>query len=268
MEHHSDQLINEYLLQVPSLKWSDFVGYEELTSFLKQSIEFRNEQKFKRILIYGLPGIGKTYLSHTIGKTSNLNYYPFNCLFFFENNSCNIDKLNEMFKKAKNNKPSVLLLDEIAFIFRDNENEFISLMEEIKNEDQILFIGTSAKPWKIEYKYLEKFDKKIYIPLPNLKTRELLIRKYFTEKNTITDEQYEYLSQKTEGFSVSDLIMLNKQVCSIVIQKIMINHKPEEITENIPIIFDYYLEALQQIKPSLTQDDIKQYEKFNSQNLN
>ena len=106
MEHHSDQLINEYLLQVPSLKWSDFVGYEELTSFLKQSIEFRNEQKFKRILIYGPPGIG---------KTSNLNYYPFNCLFFFENNSCNIDKLNEMFKKAKNNKPSILLLDEIAF---------------------------------------------------------------------------------------------------------------------------------------------------------
>lgn len=47
----------------------------------------------------------------------------------------------------------------------------------------------------------------------------------------------------------------------------MINHKQEEITEDIPIIFDYYLEALQQIKPSLTPDDIKQYEKFKSQNL-
>ena len=80
-----------------------------------------------------------------------------------------------------------------------------------KTNDKVLVLGATNLPWTLDSALRRRFEKRIYIPLPDLEARMYLIRKKLKglDKN-LTEEDIRYVGQKSEGYSGSDLEILCK----------------------------------------------------------
>ena len=108
-------------------------------------------------------------------------------------------------------------IDSIMSARSENENDYTRrikslLLIEIGNildEEGIFFLGSSCLPWDLDHALIAKFQKKIYIKLPDEDNRKKIFQFYLKDTpNTLTEEQYEYLAQKTNYYSGSDISTL------------------------------------------------------------
>lgn len=66
----------------------------------------------------------------------------------------------------------------------------------------VLVLGATNLPWAIDSAVRRRFEKRVYIPLPDIKGRLAMIRKVIEKNNiTITPEEINDLAQKTEGYT-------------------------------------------------------------------
>ena len=313
--------INQYISnEKNTIKWEDVLGQEKAKEALKESIidsvklqkQIESKQKsLKGILLYGPPGVGKTYLAKAASTQFQGNFFTVNGVFIVSKLSPQSKPENiikDLFDYAKKNKPAILHLDEIDFMTNtnfDNDNmndttgklkqEFLKQMQELGSEEGVIVLCTAAKPWKLDPAVRNCFQKKINITLPELNARKLLFELNLKNTpHTLTNEQIEYLAKNTELFSVSDILTLTQEAIYEPIKKChrsehfkkikgingldwnytpcnqnepgAIKMKMDEITDQKAILFDKvnfedFKKCLERIKPTMTIEDLKKYEK-------
>lgn len=75
-------------------------------------------------------------------------------------------------------------------------------------------LGATNLPWSLDSAIRRRFQKRIYIPLPDYKARHYLIKhKMKKEKHTLTEQDFAEISKRTEGFTGSDINSLIKNAC-------------------------------------------------------
>ena len=90
-----------------------------------------------------------------------------------------------------------------------------------KENKNIIVIGETNCPWEIRPALLRRFENKIYIPLPDLKTRIELIKKNLDKTtHNLTEEDFLEFGRATEGYSCSDIVVLVKDTMMEPIRKI------------------------------------------------
>jgi vacuolar protein-sorting-associated protein 4 len=120
--------------------------------------------------------------------------------------------IRKLFEMARAKKPSIIFIDEIdGLSYRaDSESEgsrrlkteLLVQMSGYGNDDSDLFvIGATNCPWNLDPAYRRRFEKRIYIPLPDQLTREKIIRKNLENMSNVglEDEEIIYLAELTEG---------------------------------------------------------------------
>lgn len=214
------------------IDFNNVVGLDEAKNWLKEyvimPIKYPQLYEGKRIpevwrLLYGPPGTGKSYLAKAVEselpKKKN-NFVPIT-LDKFLNKSLEerINLLNELFQLARNNKPSLVFIDDMDSIlkYKKEEKEDINkFMEEFfrnirnaySNEDNagIVIFGATNKPWDLEPAIIRRFRRRIYIGLPGANDRKLLIKFLIgNNHNNITEEQFEKMENLTQGYSRRDI---------------------------------------------------------------
>lgn len=132
-----------------------------------------------------------------------------------------------MFESARKHKNSIIFIDEIDSLVSarsDNENdsskrvktEFLVQMQGVSNANDkgILVLGATNLPWSLDNAIRRRFEKRIYIPLPDYEARLYLIKhKMKKEKHNLNDNDFVDLAKKSEGFSGSDINSLIKNAC-------------------------------------------------------
>jgi len=124
-----------------------------------------------------------------------------------------------MFDLGRENKPAIIFIDEIDAICSSrgegNESEsskrikteFLVQMNGVGNSmDGVLILAATNMPWQLDTAIRRRFEKRIYIPLPTAPARQAMLKIHLGDTpNTLTPEDFKYLSTITEGYSGSDI---------------------------------------------------------------
>ncbi|XP_053403562.1 vacuolar protein sorting-associated protein 4B-like isoform X2 [Mercenaria mercenaria] len=177
---------------------------------------------WKRILLYGPPGTGKSRIAQAISAEINSTFYCVSSSDLVSSWVGESEKLiKELFQHATNQSGrSVIFIDEIDSICRQRSSreeehtrrmktELLKQMEgadNSSNSDRIFLLCATNCPWELDSAFLRRFQKRIYIPLPDREARISLIKIHTKEnKLELTDAEWNNLADKTEGYSGSDI---------------------------------------------------------------
>ena len=129
--------------------------------------------------------------------------------------------IKALFAMARKEKPSIIFIDEIDSMVgnrSDGENEasrrvkteFLVQMQGVGTDDQgILVLGATNLPWALDPAIRRRFERRIYIPLPDEKARTLLFKKLCDKTPNILDEaDYAELGKMSHNYSGSDISTL------------------------------------------------------------
>jgi len=228
-----EQLSGCIVQEKPNVKWEDVAGLEKAKEALKEAVIFPikfpqlfqgKRKPWKGILLYGPPGTGKSFLAKAAATETHGNFFSVSAANIVSKWMGESERLIKgLFDLARKNKPAVIFLDEIDSVMgarSDNENdatrrlktEFLIQMQGVGNDDEgILVLGATNIPWALDPAVRRRFQKKIYISLPELDARKVMFELNLKgTPNTLTDDQLEDLARSTDGFSGSDISTLTQ----------------------------------------------------------
>ncbi|XP_005099612.1 vacuolar protein sorting-associated protein 4B isoform X2 [Aplysia californica] len=244
--YNDDKEFSKYEAQIsgaimmirPNVKWSDIAGLEKAKASLKETVIlpvkfpqlFTGQRKpYKAILLFGPPGTGKSNLAQAVATEAN------NSTFFSISSADIMSKyvgeserlVKSLFQMARKHKPSIIFVDEVDALCgsrNDNESEsarrvkteFLVQMQGVgHNNDGILVLGATNIPWSLDSAIRRRFEKRIYIPLPEAVPRADMFQIHLgTTPNSLKDKDFQKLGKITKGYSGAD-------ICTVVREALM-----------------------------------------------
>ncbi|XP_001366899.4 vacuolar protein sorting-associated protein 4A isoform X3 [Monodelphis domestica] len=227
-----EQLMGAIVMEKPNIRWSDVAGLEGAKEALKEAvilpIKFPHLFTGKRtpwrgILLFGPPGTGKSYLAKAVATEAN------NSTFFSVSSSDLMSKwlgeseklVKNLFELARQHKPSIIFIDEVDSLCGSrNENEseaarrikteFLVQMQGVgNNNDGTLVLGATNIPWVLDSAIRRRFEKRIYIPLPEEAARTQMFRLHLgNTPHSLTEANILELARKTDGYSGADISII------------------------------------------------------------
>lgn len=215
--------------QTPNVRFDDVIGIEEYKDEIVDIVRFLKDPSVyakmgaeipRGIMLTGPPGTGKTLLAKALAAEAG-------CKFFYVSGS-DVDKLfigagakriREIFKKARENTPSIIFIDEIdamamdrskyTNVVQDNStvNQLLVEMDGFRKNQNVIVIGATNMVDRLDTALMRpgRFDKTISIPLPDVKGREKLFDFYLKKIKTIEKIDSKLLAERTTMFSGADV---------------------------------------------------------------
>lgn len=239
-----NQLSGAIVMEKPNIKWDDVAGLEGAKEALKEAvilpIKFPHLFTGKRtpwrgILLFGPPGTGKSYLAKAVATEAN------NSTFFSISSSDLVSKwlgeseklVKNLFTLAREHKPSIIFIDEIDSLCgsrSENESEaarrikteFLVQMQGVGNDnDGILVLGATNIPWTLDSAIRRRFEKRIYIPLPEEHARAFMFKLHLgSTPNSLTEDDFMTLGRKTDGYSGADVSIIVRDALMQPVRKV------------------------------------------------
>ena len=222
-----------------------------------------------------MKGTGKTMIGKAIASESKSTFFNISASTLTSKWIGESEKTTRaLFAVARCYERSVIFIDEIDSILTqrsDSENEasrrlkteFLIQLDGagVGEEDRILIVGATNRPQELDEAARRRLVRRLYIPLPDIKGREQLIRILLRhEHHTITDEEIADLAQRTDGYSGSDIKALCQDAALEPVRDLK-NLDNDISLVNIesvrPLAHKDFVSALSHVRPSVSQPDLQ-----------
>lgn len=277
--------LREIHIDVPNVRWSDIGGLGEVKKLLREYIELPLKhpdiyEKYglkppKGVLLYGPPGCGKTLIAKAVATESGANFIAVRGPEIFSKWVGESEKaIREIFKKARLHAPAIVFFDEIDAIapMRGYEydsgvtskvvSQLITEMEGIKELNGVVVLATTNRPDILDPALLRpgRFDSLVYVPPPDYEARVDILRILTRKVPLAEDVDLREIAKKTEMYSGADLEHL--------VREAVMNALRESLYTNIKKVeMRHFNKAMENTKPSLTEDMIKFYTEWGKRGL-
>ena len=272
-------LMREVLIEVPEVRWDDIGGLDEVKQQIREAVEWplRYPHIFeqmgirppKGVLLYGPPGCGKTLLAKAAATESGANFIAVRGPEVLSKWVGESEKaIREIFRRARQVAPAIVFFDEIDAIapargsHYDTSgvtdrivNQLLTEMDGIEPLRGVVVVAATNRPDLLDPALLRpgRFDRLIYVPPPDLKARYEILKIHTRKVPLADDVDLVELARTTEGYSGADLEALVREAVLLSLR--------EELQPR-PISMKYFIKAMETVKPSLTKDRLKHYEKI------
>lgn len=276
----------------PEVSWNEVIGLDDAKRAIRESIVYPTKRSDlfplgwpRGILLYGPPGCGKTLLAAAAaaeieGYFINVDAAAMMSKWLGEAEK-NVSKLFSMSRKLNENEnvPVLLFIDEIDSLLgtRNSEvggevrvkNQVLTEMDGINGkskESKLYVIGATNKPWTLEAGFLRRFQKRIYVTLPDIASRKNLFNQYtapLKKENSLKNEE---LARFSEGYSASDIKDICQSAQLRVVNELFESGKAMDVETNPrAITVSDFKEIFKIRKPSVSTDMIRAYMKWSDQ---
>jgi cell division protease FtsH len=234
--------INE---NVPKVTFDDVAGVDEAKQDLQEIVEFlRNSRRYqalgakipKGVLLLGPPGSGKTLLARAIAGEAGVPFFHISGSDFVEMFvGVGASRVRDLFEQAKQNRPSLIFIDEIDAVGRqrgagwggghdEREQTLNQLLVEMDGFDPnagVILIAATNRPDVLDPALLRpgRFDRRVVVDAPDQKGRFQILKVHTKGKPIADDVDIESLSRSTPGFSGADLANLINEAALLAARK-------------------------------------------------
>ena len=267
-----------------SISYEDIGGIKNEVSRLREMIELplRHPELFKRlgveapkgVLLHGPPGTGKTLLAKAVAHETNANFYTIGgpeimSKFYGESE----ERLREVFKKAEENAPAIIFIDEIDSIAPKREEvsgeverrvvaQLLSLMDGMSSRGKVVVIGATNRINAIDpaLRRPGRFDREIEIGVPDREGRLEILQIHARGMPLEKDVDLGVIANMSHGFVGADLQSVAKEAGIRALRRVLpeidltTENIPSEILKKIVVTMDDFLSVIKEIEPSALRE--------------
>ena len=225
--------------------FADVAGAEEEKAELQEVVEFlKAPERFNSlgariphgVLLVGPPGTGKTLLARACAGEADVPFYAISGSDFVEMYvGVGASRVRDLFEKAKKTMPSIIFIDEIDAVGRQRGtglggghdereqtlNQLLVEMDGFDANDGVIVMAATNRADILDKALLRpgRFDRQVYVGLPDVKGREEILRVHTKNKPLGPDVSLKTIAQSTAGFSGADLENLVNEAALLAARK-------------------------------------------------
>ena len=201
--------------------------FQEVVTFLKQPETFTavGARIPKGVLLLGPPGTGKTLLAKAIAGEASVPFFSISGSEFVEMFvGVGASRVRDLFKKAKENAPCIIFIDEIDAVGRQRGtgigggndereqtlNQLLTEMDGFEGNTGIIVIAATNRPDVLDAALLRpgRFDRQVTVSIPDFNGRKAILQVHAKNKKLDSSISLEVIARRTPGFSGADLANL------------------------------------------------------------
>eukprot|EP01107_Rhizomastix_libera_P001300 TRINITY_DN12129_c0_g1_i1.p1 TRINITY_DN12129_c0_g1~~TRINITY_DN12129_c0_g1_i1.p1 ORF type:complete len:820 (-),score=223.87 TRINITY_DN12129_c0_g1_i1:44-2503(-) len=278
--------MREVAIEIPKVSWKDIGGNEDSKQKLIEVVHWplKHYDAFERmgisppcgILLYGPSGCGKTLTAQALATESGLNFLAVKGPQLLSKWVGESERaVQEIFKKARQNSPSILLFDEIDGLVGGGRgdgqssgvgervlSQLLVEMDGVKKRSGVIVVAATNRPDLIDGALLRpgRLDRMLYMGLPDMSSREAILKiqleKICNISDTSKDDYVDIarIAEKLDGYSGAEIVSVCRDASMIALRESFDNQKVH------PKHLQTSLEALS--SPSVTAEVLLSFSRF------
>ena len=267
-----------------TVTYEDIGGLHEQIQRIREMIELplRYPELFQKlgieppkgVLLYGPPGCGKTLLAKAVATEAEANFILINGpeimnKYYGESEA----RLREIFRKAEEEAPSIIFIDEIDAIAPKRSEvtgevekrvvaQLLALMDGLETRGQVIVIGATNRPNALDpaLRRPGRFDREIEIGIPDRNGRKEILQIHTRGMPLAEDVNLGKLAEITRGYTGADLAALCREAAMKAIRRILPSIDfseekiPPEILDRLAVTMRDFLDAFKEITPTALRE--------------
>ena len=272
--------MREVYLESPDIPWTEIGGLEEVKRELQEAVEWplRYPNLYKElghsvpkgILLHGPSGTGKTMLAKAVATESEANFISVKGPELMSKWVGESERgIREIFRRARQASPCVIFFDEIDSIAPTRGggmeggvhssaermvSQLLTEMDGIQEIHEVVVLAATNRIDMIDTALLRpgRFDKIVYVPKPDVKTRQKILEIHTKGKPLGRDVDLITIAEVTEGFSGADVSAVANTAVSLVLHEYLAKYSsPEEAAKHASealVSMQHFQEAVKRIR--------------------
>ena len=239
--------------------FEDVAGIDEAKEELQEVVTFlKNPERFtaigaripKGVLLVGPPGTGKTLLAKAIAGEAGTPFFSISGSEFVEMFvGVGASRVRYLFKKAKENSPCIVFIDEIDAVGRargtgigggndereQTLNQLLTEMDGFEGNSGVIIIAATNRPDVLDSALLRpgRFDRQVTVDLPGYNGRLGILNVHARDKKIADGVKMEAIARRTPGFSGADLANLLNEAAILTARRRKEAITMEEVSDAI-----------------------------------